>query len=237
MSIQSLKKQFQKELKTNPKKAVVLGLLALVAVYFWAPLAIKMVGGKKSSKKAFTTAQSESLSAESSASTGTNSTHKIDETLQQMTAAPAFGWDQILNWIQKDPLTVSCPEIKNQHDPFKRVEKIIEIPTPESPVANQTPGTEQTPEVVRDLSPEALGMKLTSTIVGSEKSVAMIDDRAYALGQRVIAYDGATPLPFRLVAIRPEMVILERDEQQYALKINQTIGLTVEDPEEDSEGL
>ena len=235
MSIQTLQKQFQKELKTNPKKAIVLGLLALVALYFWAPLAMKMVSGKKSSKKASSVAQTDSLPAEAPVSSDTEKTNEPDETHQQATATPAFGWDQILDWIRQDPLTASCPEIKNQHDPFKRVEQIIDIPTPETPLANQA--TEQAPAVVRDLSPEALGMKLTSTIVGNQRSVAMIDDRAYALGQLVMAYDGATPLPFRLVAIRPESVILERDEQQYALKINQTIGLTIEAADEGPEGL
>jgi hypothetical protein len=229
VSIQTLKKQFQKELKTNPKKAGILGLLALVAIYFWAPLAMKMVSGGKKSSKSSKVVQAESDPAESFKSSNPESTNQPEASLQPVATPPAFGWDQIMDWIRQDPLTVSCPEIKNQHDPFKSVEKIIEIPTPESPLAART--TDQAPNVVRDLSPEALGMQLTSTIVGEQRSVAMIDNRAYALGQRVIAYDGATPLPFQLVAIRPELVILERDKQQYALKINQTIGLTVEDAE------
>lgn len=229
MSIQTLKKQFQKELKTNPKKAVVLGLLALVAVYFWAPLAIKMVSDGKKSSKASKVAQTDGQQAEIATSSELETTSKQNKTALQTSAAPAFGWDQILDSIHKDPRTASYPEIKNEHDPFKRAEKIIEVPVSGNPLA--TRATEQAPEVVRDLSPEALGMKLTSTIVGDRRSVAMIDDRAHAVGQRVIAYDGATPLPFRLVEIRPELVILEREGQQYALKINQTIGLRVEDTE------
>ena len=228
MSIQTLKKQFQKELKTNPKKAVVLGLLALVAVYFWAPLVLKWIPGGKKSSKASAVAKTESHPTEE-INANTNTTNQSAEALAHPTATPSFSWDLILAWIDKDPLTASCPEIKNQHDPFKRAEKIIEEPKTANPLA--VGATEQAPEVVRDLSPEALGMKLTSTIVSDRRSVAMIDNRAYALGQRVIAYDGATPLPFKLIEIRPELVLLERDKHQYALKINQTIGLTVEESE------
>jgi hypothetical protein len=227
VSIQTLKKQFQKELKTNPKKAGVLGLLALVAVYFWVPLAMKMVSGKKRSSKSIPIANSETPSPAAKTANGAESIGPNDNASPKDSATPAIAWDQLLDWISKDPLMASRPVLKNDYDPFKHVEKVIEIPELE-PLAKEA--TEQ-PEVVRDLSPAALGMTLSSTIVGNRRSVAMIDERAYTLGQRVLGYDGAMPLPFRLVKIRPELVILERDRQQYVLKISQTIGLKVEDSE------
>jgi len=224
----SLKKQFQKELKTNPKKAATLGLLAVVAIYFWFPLAIKLAtGGKKT--KSSKTAVASSSSPDAATETKQPDAGKKTDDAAKVVTTPSFGWDQLLEWIQKDPLTETCEKLQNDHDPFERVEKTIELPPGEKPLAARSgeQSTEQTPEVVRDLSPAAIGMQLSSTIVGKRRSVAMIDDRAYALGQRVVGFDGATPLPFKLVQILPEAVVLERDKQQYVLKIKQTDDLEV----------
>ena len=223
VSLVSLKKQFQRELKTNPKKAAILGLLALVAIYFWAPLAMKMVGGSsKSASKPI--AQQESTTASAQAKSPTVDKQANAPAQQPVPQGPS--WDKLLKWIEKDPLTTSYLQLKTEHDPFKRVKKIIESPELEAPLAENI---EEAPvaEPVRDLSPVALGMQLTSTIVGSGRSVAMIDDRAYALGHRVVAYDGNEKLYFELVEIRPDRVVMSRENQEYVLKLRQTDALSV----------
>ena len=127
--------------------------------------------------------------------------------------------------MRNDPLTASYPVLKNQHNPFESVERVAEATAALATNAKQTEETVE--ESVRELSPEALGMKLTSTIVGERRSVAMIDERAYSLGQRVVAYDGYTPIAFQLVEIQPAWVILSRDDQRFALKIKQAGELQV----------
>ena len=229
MSVSKLKKQFLKEFKANPKKAAILGLLLLVAIYFWFPLAIDLFGkGSKSASKPVAKQESSSTAATSETpESGNSPSSPVPEKIPE---GPP--WDEVLKWKNKDPLTISCDKLKTEHDPFKRVEKIIEPIETDSPLAVNT---EEAPvvEPPRDLSPTALGMQLTSTIVGSNRSVAMIDERAYALGHRVVAYDGSEKLRFELIDIRSDRVVLRRDNQEYVLKIKPTDALTVsvaEDP-------
>ena len=51
MNLNKLARQLRREAMANPKKAAVLGLLLLVALYFWGPLVWGRVAGDGASEK------------------------------------------------------------------------------------------------------------------------------------------------------------------------------------------
>jgi hypothetical protein len=80
---------------------------------------------------------------------------------------------------------------------------------------------EEKPEVpiVVDVSPESLGVVLSSTLVGSHKSVAQIGGKSYRVGERVSAGKDDQNLFFVLRMVGPRFVVLERQGKSYTVRM------------------
>ena len=208
-------KAARKELTRNPKKTVLLGLMCLVAFYFWAPLVFGVFGsGEEASEEGVAAAIDPPVMTTAGAplEVGAPKTE------------PTFTWQQLTAWRQQDTFTKPASLPPEMRDPFL------------SSSAMSIAGGENAAEAsdVRQLAavvtPEALGMELGGTIVGRHGRVATINGRTYAQGAAV-PVGGASPdetaessdaeaeatIRFTLREVHPSHVVLEREGSVYSL--------------------
>jgi hypothetical protein len=195
VSLQRLTRQLQRDFRANRKKAVALGLLVLVAGWFWYPLVFKSKGSQAAPPPAPAAAVTTPVVAVSVAPAAAHS-------------YPA--WKDVSQWIESDkrmqPFVTVSGELAN---PF--VARNVETPTVEEA---------QPPQLVAaDLEPEALGLELTSTAVGRKQRIASISGKIYREGDDIPT---ATGVVFKLKSIGPSGVIVTCGEKHYTLNLKRT---------------
>jgi hypothetical protein len=203
--LNKLTKQLRREVTANPKKAAVLGLLAAVALWFWAPLVWGLVAsdGEK-------TAKAVESNTDTPPSIPVGYTEK-SKTTQQKTDEPQHSWQQVVEWMEDDPLTSTANVILKQLGPFQ---------TPEPKVVEETVEPEIEPEIVqKDLTPEELGLVLSSTIIGTRRRLAQISGKTFELGRLVNVTKDDRRYEFRLVEVQHRMVVLQRNSERFELRI------------------
>ncbi|HEX4131330.1 MAG TPA: hypothetical protein VHZ24_14920 [Pirellulales bacterium] len=199
MSLRRLGKQLGRELKANRQKAAALGVLALVAGWFWYPLLFK-----KSSA-------GEAQAAAANPAAATAPTPAAGSTIAPTSGSdPAVPWHDVARWIDQDP-HMQPANIGDElaHNPF------------ESHVASNAQRAAADAELAKvaaqaNLSPADLGLTLTSTIVGRHRRAALISGEVYELGEDVPAAGG---LRFHVKRIERSKVTLSRDGRDYALNL------------------
>ena len=219
MSIQYLKSQLHRELTANPKKVAILGLLLIVALYFWAPL---VMGFFPKSNPAAEKAKALQVMAKVAAPPSPNESQSTTTN-----ASEHHRWQKIQEWIRADPRMQSAVIVDERRNPFLN-------PTSEKSNLDSKKKQKPDPELLITLTPDRLGMKLSSTIVGSRRKLAVINGRSYLLGEWVSAKSGALAkqdsdrlaanteqldIRFRLVRIASRQVTLQREEKRYELKL------------------
>lgn len=198
-------KQLRREAARNPAKAGVLGLLVVVALWFWAPLVWGWIGpGEASSQPASESPSAVSVATE--AGLGAASPAPAVAT----TKMPTYTWQQLAEWRRQDPLTTAADTLRLRRDPFHAVE---------AEVADEEVKPVQ--EVIQPvvLKPEDLGLKVTSTVVGPARRVALINGRTYQEGQVIRCGREGQEIAFQLVEVQPRHVVLERDGHRFELAI------------------
>jgi hypothetical protein len=196
-------KRVRRELTKNPKKAGALGLLVVVALYFWAPLVWQWVA--PASSTTFTATQTTDSQAPPPGLAGTGVTNK---TSAKKNAPPSHPWQQVVRWREQDPHTMTTGR-----DPVQRSKP---MPTPVE-TAEATRKEEEAAKLV--WSPESLGLEVSSTIVGTRRSVALINGRAYRQGDTIeLAKDGRS-LTLTLAEIHPGRIVLHGMDQPIELTI------------------
>ena len=216
VSPKKLVKRLRREATASPRKAAILGLLALAAMYFWLPLFRGMVV-----KKDTPVTSSIELPAElSDRDLGVRATARA--------AAPAatsggaapqeHSWEQLAGWLEQDERTRPAEDLAGRRSPF---EPIREEPVETSPdlVEEEPVETVETVETV--VTPGSLGMQLTGTVVGPGRHVAVIDGKAYAQGRIVGSVKDGQAIEFTLAEVSEERIVLERQGQRYELAIPQ----------------
>jgi hypothetical protein len=198
VKLDKLGKKIRREVVANPKKAVLLGVMAVVALYFWAPL----VRGWLSADKATTEAGEAAVpSVAASAATAPAPT----------TASDRPTWRQIIEWMPNDSRTMIAPSLTTARDPF-------ELPTSE---VVKLKG-ESKPEVRRPpLTASSVGLSLTSTIIGPQRRVAQINGRTYTEGQTIDVGKerDSVPTKVQLIEVHPRRVVLQCGEDRLELVI------------------
>jgi len=192
-------KQLQREAARNPAKAGVLGLLVVVALWFWGPLVWGWIGPSESASPPPT-----APITRNEAGSGTTAPSATPSGPQAPT------WQQLVEWRKHDPLTTAADTLKTRRDPFHAVKAAVaeaEVKSAEKVVQ---------PVVLR---PEDLGLKVSSTIVGATRRVALINGRTYREGQMIRCDKGGQPIDFRLVEVETRHVVLEREGERFALTI------------------
>lgn len=201
MSLSSLAKRLRREATANPKKAAVLGILAVVSVYFWIPL----VSGWMSNE------DSQPATTPQPASTATAKPSSPASAANPATKKSDLSWRQIDRWMDNDPRMMTATHISTLRDPF-------ELPKPE--VVEAATETE-TATVKTTISPREAGLTLTGTIIGPRGRIARINGKNYVEGQKVEVENRETMIKaaFKLSEIRPRGVVLQSEGKRFELKL------------------
>ncbi len=200
MKLDKLAKQLRRDLAANPKKAAALGLMALVALYFWAPLVWRWIspqGGKKS--------------AQPLALILTDDPEQPSQSAKRR--ANLFRWEKVRQLIAQDARMASAAYERAWTDPFAP-----QAPPPASAATPAGIGAAPTPASL-DLDPQQAGIALSGVLVGGKRRIATINGETYGEGSTIkIAKDGLfTAVEFRLTRITSQGVELERNGKTYSL--------------------
>jgi hypothetical protein len=204
VNLKRVSKQLRREAAAHPKKAGILGLLCLVALWFWAPLVWRWIDKEDTATKASVAGQ-----AATSAPRILADVPVASAAAPNKSESPKYPWHQVAQWMDNDPRTTATNPLPGRRDPFLA-----------SPTEAATARLEaERGEALVEATPEGLGMVLSSTIVGPHRRVAQINGKPYRLGETVrLAKDGQQ-IDFTLAAVYPRRIVLERKGEQFELKI------------------
>ncbi len=196
--------QLVKECRRNPKKAAMLGVLSLVAMWFWAPLVMGLFGADQS-----TSAKPSAATAPAAAQPVASATQPALANKPAASAvASKFDWKEIAESIQGDPLMRPLA-LAPTRNPFVSDEAVANDAPPEAEPVAEAPKAKEPPD------PQTAGLKLTGTSVGGSRPMALINGRPYGLG-RVVLGEGDSA--FEVVRIEAARVILRRDGKLFELQ-------------------
>jgi len=188
----------------HPKKAAVLGLLVLVAVYFWSPLVWGwFVKDEPSVETSSATEDSDfdpMVLADSSKATPS-----------PPEPTPAHPWQLLVEWRENDPTTTTAPGLSDRRDPFRSLEP--EVADAELEDESRT--------VEAAVTPESIGLELAGTLVGPDHSVALINGKAYREGKTIASTKDGESIEFELSEVHPRRIVLRRLGEQFELTIPQ----------------
>jgi len=198
-----LAKQLRREATASPKKAAALGLLVLVALWFWGPLVWGWITPDKSDTAvAADPVADPALPVMIDAAQTTGNTEKETE-------SPRHSWQELAQWMDDDRMASATSVPIGTRDPF--------VP-PRAEVA-VTVEEDKPDEEKSDLTLEDLGLALSGTIIGPHRRVAQINGRSYTEGETVKVTIDRQPIEFVLVEVHRTYVVLRRRTTHYMLKI------------------
>lgn len=200
-------KRLRREATANPKKAAVLGLLLVVALYFWAPLLRGWIGKKDLSEKDIAVAP---------ASKGENAFPlRAQETTTNKPAqeAAVHTWEEWDQWITRDPRTKAVKDLPVHRDPFLPVRKVVQEKT-EKPL---TPKRIEPTRIA--VTPASLSMQLSSTVVGPSPRLAVINGKVYREGEVISLNKDGRKVAFTLTQVRARQVILSSPDGRFELNL------------------
>jgi hypothetical protein len=205
VKLEKLTRQLRRDLLANPKKAAVLGLMLLVALYFWAPMLVRWM---KPGKGAKTTASVGDLILEDEPTAGPSGLAKANK---------GFRWERVRQLMEGDERLRSAAFAQDWRNPFAS-------PAPPADAALATdPEIIHHPVTPPDVHPATAGLALRSVVTGVRSKAAMISGEVYREGELVPATeksDAGDGLSYRLVRIARHAVELERNGKTFWLELD-----------------
>ncbi len=200
----NLTQQLQRELKNHPIKAGALALLAVVALWFWAPLVVGLFGDDSMSET--------STPATSPAAVTTTATTANPAAVAPNDNAPAgqLKWTELVELMAADPLKQPLAKVSYSRDPFAAMTELqvdgaagTQSTTdsgnlPNRPLANNEGAPVQVDAQGEPIPPA--GPLLMGTAIGLSRRSAVIDGRAIQEGEFVLARDGKRYFVERILA-------------------------------------
>lgn len=209
----ALIRKLRREAAANPAKAAVLGIVVLIAFWFWIPLAIHWC-----SPSSATDDTANSTAATPGEAPQTPAAKTVEQepatnpspTQSSIAVKASSDWRSIVRTASKDQRTRPNRKIGQMRDPFGPSAREI---------AETQARTERKKRVAKvpDLKPADAGLVLNSTLVGSGRPIALIDGEPYGEGDAVRATRGDAT--FTVVEILPRRIVLSRQGKQYNLEI------------------
>ena len=200
----------RRDMAANPKKAIALALMVVVALYFWAPMLWGYVSPKKGKKS------------------GNAAVNLIleDDPIEEGTQGGAkpkssYPWDKVRKLAAADPRMKPASFRRSWTNPFRK-----EAPAPIA--GTDDPAKAAAAELAQDIDPVKAGLKLTSIVMGEKTRSATISGKTYREGQ-MVPKRGKTPAEksdtaaaaagpqFELIKISRSRVELARNGKTYTL--------------------
>jgi hypothetical protein len=203
VNLQDLNKQLRTEITAHPRKAVILLIMMVVGLCFWAP---RFYGWLNAS-----TAEQQ-LPAGDRGQTATTSEHNGagDRSIANKESKPSqHRWKEVLKWINNDPRTSPAPPLAEIRDPFHVRKALVEKSVVEEPAT-----VKPVP-----VSPTSLGMSLTSTVIWQNGGIARIGGKMYSLGRAIEITKEGHSYKFVLTEIQDRRVVLEMEGEKFELNI------------------
>lgn len=211
VNLTKLTKQLRREARTNPKKAAVLGLLALAALYFWAPkLGGWVADDPKPNKPPVAGATLDPAPVPTPVPAVGPSPAQPAPTANAVSTHP---WTRLDEWIRQDPRTTPTDQLLGGRDPFTFKAALMHV-------AEDEPSKIDRP----DLTPQDLRLELSSTVVGPRRRMARIAGQAYEEGETIQVNQDDQPVEFQLVEVHPRRIVLQREGALFELVIPQQQG-------------
>lgn len=186
MNLGKLRKQLTREFKANPKKSAILGLLALVGCYFWLPLLANWA------KRPKAPSARELMAAMSNQSPTATTTSTLSAPSQETMA-----WDKLAAALDRDPHMQPAARLPLERNPFAATA---------SPAETVEEEQEAVAHAAAQLTVDDLGLVLSSTVVGPQARLALLNGRVYREGSELLTTDGVA---LNLTHIAPGHVVLE----------------------------
>ena len=235
MNLEKLAKSLKKELLRSPKKAAILGVASLAAIYFWVPLIWKWStpeGGRSSGKKAPLVQNSEAgLAGEANPTVA--GTHSLEGSATvgdtgRGSRSSTWSWETMVKALSGDARLQSAPLPARLHDRFSAapapeleddVQRAVEE---EAKTAEKTP-QQPSAEPARTPTPKELNLVLQSAIVGARRKMATISGVNYLQGSRIVFDSADRPgaaVSFLVARIEPDRVVLRSGGDEFILELS-----------------
>jgi hypothetical protein len=203
VNIQKLGKQLRREIVTNPRKAIFLGILIVIGLYFWMPFPrSEQIHGEASSKSGVAT-QNMLKAPEPTTSSGGQLAGNTEK------KSTRYSWKEVVKLMGNDPRTLPAEPLTINKDPFQGPKETLAKEVTEEQIGAKLP----------PITPASLGMTLTSTLIGTKSGLARIGGRTYELGQIIELEKDGRKYKFILAEIQDRRVLLEMEGEQYELNI------------------
>lgn len=206
VNLKKLTRQLRREAQGSPKKAAFLGLMVLLALYYWTPMVWGWIARGHGSGQMPSPGTVTKLDPPASGD-------GPPDQPAALTAAAAcpHPWTQLDQWMRQDPRTTPAENLAGRRDPFAVKSRPAELPEDEAPGPLQ-------------VTPAGLRLELSSTVVGPRRRVAMIAGKAYQRGETIrIDRDGRW-VEFELVEVGRRRIVLRREGELFELVIPEEKG-------------
>lgn len=210
VNFEKLVKQLRRDMTANPKKAAALGLMVLVALYFWGPL----IGN-------WVTASREKRSSKVDMAALILTDDPAEPTQQTKARGGAkFRWEKVRQLIEDDPHMRPAVFDPTWTNPFGRsaVLAAMESTMAESAKALATAAPES---VTTD--PAELNLVLNGIFIGAKSRVATINGEPCYEGDVVRLADKENPAAahqVRVARIQRKSVVLDVNGQPFTLELS-----------------
>ncbi len=206
MKLDKIARQIRRDIAASPKKAAVLGLMVLVALYFWAPMIWGWIKADDAGALAVASASEVILEDE-----------PIDPVKATKKEGRTFSWEKVRRKMAADPRMTPAVYEASWSDPFLRSDVATGAGSVAAKAGPQTLAS--TP-----IDPAALGLKLTSVAISAQRRVALISGEKYREGELVpmggMEEASAAGIGFRLTKVGFHEVQLEYQGQTYTLELS-----------------
>jgi hypothetical protein len=193
MSVSKLQKQLLRDLKRSPGKAAVLAVLCVVAIWFWAPLLFG--GGKKPAK----TAKSDETIAVEAVSPAAPTT---------TAAVKGVSWQRLIELVESEPRMRSANLESPTEQPFGGSQPTAnDLDQPNRAVAPAT----------AEAAPDPAKFRVTSTLLGPRRRVAVINGRPYTEGEELVAGEDSQ---YVIARVTDRSVWLEHNGTRFELTVS-----------------
>lgn len=211
MNLQKLGKKLRKEAANSPGKAAVLGIVCLVAIYFWAPLLYR-----------WTVRPTDAASVASPEPSGSQPAVGAAVSVAVATPGPTTtaGPQPIADWYTTLQRIEADPDMK----PAVFDRDVEPFAGPPVEAKSQVAEAENVPAPVAEkVTPSSLGITLVGTLVGPERRAARIGGKTVLVGQAIEVVRGAERYQFTLTDVQRDRVVLMREGERFELNVKPSV--------------